>query len=305
MNIILVSGDLAKVKTLTVSRSQLALLATGLLVALALAAAGLQYLFLRHAAQGQSPLLQPLLASAAEEQQRQTESYVRGNLNAMAIRLGQMQAQLLRLDSLGERLAKLSGIKPGEFLFDQLPGRGGSVSALPAQDVTLPALARQMDELARQVDDRFDKLGMLESLVMHERLAKKMLPSIPPVANGWYSSGFGWRLDPFTGRNTFHEGVDFNAEAGTAIAAAAGGIVVYAERHPEYGNMVEVDHGNDMATRYAHASRLLVKVGDVVLRGQKIAEVGNTGRSTGTHLHFEVRHRGVPQNPSRFLQARN
>src|SRR5512134_2934343 len=238
MNIILVSGDLAKVRTLTVSRSQLVLLATGLMVALALAAAGLQYLFLRHGAQSQ--LLQPMGASVAEEQQRQTESYVRGNLNAMAIRLGQMQAQLLRLDSLGERLAKLSGIKPGEFLFDQLPGRGGSVSALPAQDVTLPVLARQMDELARQVDDRFDKLGVLESLVMHERLAKKMLPSIPPIENGWYSSGFGWRIDPFTGRNAFHEGVDFTAEAGTAIAAAAGGIVVYADRHPEYGNMVEV-----------------------------------------------------------------
>lgn len=305
MNIILVSADLGKVRSLTLSGSQLTMLGMTLVLGLFLVAAGIQYLLLRHAARSQSPLLQSLVASAAEAQQKQNESYLRENLNAMAVRLGQMQAQLLRLDSLGERLAKLSGIKPQDFFFDQVPGRGGALSLLPPRDLSMPDLNRQLDELASRMDDRFDTLGVLESVVMQDRVTKKMLPSVSPIDGGWYSSNFGWRIDPFSGKNAFHEGVDFTAEVGTPIQAAAGGIVVFSDQHPEYGNMIEIDHGNDLVTRYAHASKRLVKVGEVVLRGQKIAEVGNTGRSTGTHLHFEIRHKGVPQNPARFLQARN
>jgi murein DD-endopeptidase MepM/ murein hydrolase activator NlpD len=116
-------------------------------------------------------------------------------------------------------------------------------------------------------------------------------------------SAFGWRIDPFTGRSALHTGMDFQADAGTPILAAAGGVVVTQEYHPEYGNMVEIDHGNDLVTRYAHSSRVLVKKGDLVKRGQKIAEVGTTGRSTGAHLHFEVLSQGVPQNPEPFLVA--
>jgi murein DD-endopeptidase MepM/ murein hydrolase activator NlpD len=129
-----------------------------------------------------------------------------------------------------------------------------------------------------------------------------LLPSIPPVHTGFYSSNFGWRIDPFTGVSAMHEGVDFMADAGTPIYASAGGVVDYAALHPQYGNMVEIDHGNDIVTRYAHASKLLVKVGQVVRRGEKIAEVGSTGRSTGNHLHFEVRYKGIAQNPVRFLE---
>jgi murein DD-endopeptidase MepM/ murein hydrolase activator NlpD len=123
-----------------------------------------------------------------------------------------------------------------------------------------------------------------------------------PVEGGWHSSNYGWRIDPFTGQRTFHEGIDFMAEQGTAIRAAASGVVAYSDSHPQYGNMIEIDHGDGLITRYAHASKRDVKVGDVVLRGASIAEVGKTGRATGTHLHFEVRRRGAPQNPTRFLQ---
>jgi murein DD-endopeptidase MepM/ murein hydrolase activator NlpD len=305
MNIILVSGNLGKVRTLTVTASQLALAGFGLLLAVTLAVAAVQGLWLKQAAPFQDPAVQSLVSSVVEDQQRQSESQLRESLNAMAVRLGQMQAQLLRLDTLGERLARLSGFKPQDFMFDQVPGRGGSVSSLPAQDLTVPEFRRQLDDLAQRLDDRFDKLGVLESVLMRERVSKKMLPSVSPIENGWYSSNFGWRIDPFTGRNAFHEGVDFFAERGTPIMAAAGGIVVFSDHHPEYGNMVEIDHGNDLVSRYAHASRLSVTVGEVVLRGQRIGEVGSTGRSTGSHLHFEVRHRGVAQNPGRFLQARN
>jgi murein DD-endopeptidase MepM/ murein hydrolase activator NlpD len=142
----------------------------------------------------------------------------------------------------------------------------------------------------------------LETLLMQNTLSKRLLPSVAPITEGWYSSNFGWRIDPFTGNNAMHEGVDYMVQAGTPIYASAGGVVVYADYHPQYGNMVEIDHGNDIVTRYAHASKLLTKVGAVVRRGQVIAKVGSTGRSTGNHLHFEVRYKGLAQNPVRFLQ---
>ncbi len=127
--------------------------------------------------------------------------------------------------------------------------------------------------------------------------------SLPPVADIGYSSNFGYRIDPFTGENGFHEGVDFPADAGTPVVAAASGKVVFAGEQYQYGKMVKTDHGNGLVTRYAHASRLNVRDGDLVLRGQRVATVGSTGRSTGPHLHFEVRLNGVPQNPARFLRT--
>jgi murein DD-endopeptidase MepM/ murein hydrolase activator NlpD len=129
-----------------------------------------------------------------------------------------------------------------------------------------------------------------------------MLPSLVPATDAWYSSNYGWRIDPFTGKNAMHEGVDFIVPEGTEVYASAGGVVVYADYHPQYGNMVEIDHGKDIVTRYAHASKLLVKVGQMVRRGQEIARSGSTGRSTGPHLHFEVRYKSMPQNPVRFIQ---
>ena len=302
MNIILISNNSAKAKTLTFTGKHLVLLAAGFFFVSVLLAMVLNYLSLRYADKIDSPTLRTLVLSAQQEEHEKTQSYLRDSLNAMAVRMGQMQAHLLRLDSVGARLAELSGIKPQEFLFNEIPGQGGALSTLPAQDISLSEFSNQIQELSRALDDRSDKLGALESLLMEDRLKKKMVPSVMPIDAKWYSSGFGFRIDPFSGRRVFHEGVDFMAEVGTPVVAAAGGVVVYSDRHPEYGNMIDVDHGNDFVTRYAHASKRLVKVGQVVVRGQKIAEVGSTGRSTGPHLHFEVRHRGLPQNPSRFLK---
>lgn len=302
MNIILISNNLAKARTLTLTSTHFVLLAGAFFLAAVLLAMGLNYLSLRYADKIDSPSLRSLVLSVQQEEHQKTQSYLRDSLNAMAIRMGQMQAQLLRLDSVGERLAELSGIKPQEFLFKQSPGQGGVLPNLPSQDMTFVEFNNKIQELSRILDDRADKFGALDSVLMQDRLKKKMLPSIMPVSTRWYSSGFGVRIDPFTGRSVFHEGVDFTAATGTSIVAAAGGVVVYSDYHPEYGNMIDVDHGNDLVSRYAHASKRLVKLGQVVVRGQKIAEVGSTGRSTGPHLHFEVRHRGLPQNPSRFLK---
>jgi murein DD-endopeptidase MepM/ murein hydrolase activator NlpD len=302
MNIILVSERLARARTITLGLPQLALLGMGLMVSVVVAAAAMNFLILRVASDFNVPYLQTMLLSAQQEQHDKAQSYLRVNLNAMAVKLGQMQAQLVRLDTLGERLAKLAGFKPQDLVFGELPGRGGAISSLPSQDLSLGDFTRQLDSLTRQLDDRGDKLGILESLFTLDSAKKKLIPTMLPVEGGWYSSNFGWRIDPFSGQRAFHEGIDVMAEQGTTVRAAAGGVVVYSEFHPQYGNMIEIDHGNDLITRYAHASRRIVKVGDVVLRGVKIAEVGRTGRATGTHLHFEVRQRGAPVNPTQFLR---
>lgn len=286
MNIILVSKRLAKARTITLGLPQFMLLGLGMVVSVLALASAINYVMLRFAAELNVPYLQTILLSAQQEQHAKTESYLRENLNAMAVRLGQMQAQLVRLDTLGERLAKLAGFKPQDLVFSELPARGGAVSSLPPQDLSLGDFTRQLDMLTRQVDDRGDKLGVLESLFTLDSAKKKLVPTMLPVEGGWYSSNFGWRIDPFTGQRAFHEGIDVMAEHGTASRAAAGGVVVFSDVHPQYGNMIEIDHGNDLITRYAHASKRVVKVGDLVLRGAKIGEVGKTGRATGTHLHF-------------------
>lgn len=304
MQIIVVSNRLTNARSLSLSTPQLLLLAGVALGLATLLALGALYLSLRYANELKLPWLQPLVLAAQEQEARRAESYTRDNLNAMAVRVGQMQAQLVRLDALGERLATLAGIKPSEFRFSELPGRGGplvvnaSVKGLSMQD-----FEKQLQLIAGQMDNRSDSLDILEARLFDAKVKQKLMPTMQPVDTSWSSSSFGWRIDPINGTQAMHEGVDFIAETGTPIVAAAGGIVTSAEHHREYGNMVEIDHGNQFTTRYAHASRLLVKVGDVVQRGTKIAEVGATGRVTGPHLHFEVRYRGVAQNPTRFLQA--
>ena len=304
MNIIIVSGKLAKARalTLTLTTPHLAVGAVATLLGVLVLAFGLQYFMLRYASSIDSPLLTALVLNAQQEQNEKTQSYLRDSLNAMASKLGEMQAQMLRLDTLGERLARTAGFKPQEFMFDQAPGRGGAVSTLPTYDLSLGDLNRQVDLLTKQVDDRTEKLAILDALMIVDSAKKKLLPSISPVEGGLFSSNFGWRIDPFSGTRAFHEGMDFMAKSGTPAHAAAGGVVISSEFHPQYGNMVEIDHGNGLITRYAHLSKRDVKVGDVVLSRGRIGAVGNTGQSTGPHLHFEVRQNGTPLNPVRFLR---
>jgi len=303
VHIILVSSGLGGSKSLTLTHRHMfagVLLMGVLVLALTL---GLFWITVRHASdlKVQLPLLDSLVKSAQEAQQRKTEEFLRENLNAMAVKVGEMQAQLMRLDALGERLSALAGLKPGEFRFTEVPGRGGAVSS--AKDLSMAEFNRQLDQLGRQMENRTDSLGVLESQLFDAKVKKKLMPTIPPVDGSWSASSFGWRIDPFNGMLAMHEGVDFVVDVGTPVYAAAGGVVKFAGMHPQYGYMVEIDHGNDFTTRYAHNSKLLVKEGEVVQRGAKIAESGATGRATGPHVHFEVRYRGVAQNPARFLQA--
>jgi murein DD-endopeptidase MepM/ murein hydrolase activator NlpD len=301
VHIILVSDRLATARTITITLRHLVLAAVGLALTVLLLSSLFSYVTVRHAAEVRLPFLQSLLMSVREQETQKARDFMRENLNAMAVRLGQMQAQLMRLDTLGERLGQLSGIKATELKPADKPGQGGPL-VVPSKPLTPEDIQRQLDQLSRQLESKGDYLGLIESEMMDERVKKNQLPTALPVEAQWNASSFGWRIDPFTGEQAMHEGIDFSAPPGTPIRAAAAGIVVAAERHPFYGNMVEIDHGNDLVTRYAHASKLLVKEGALVKRGQKVAEVGSTGRSTGPHLHFEVRFKGAAQNPNRFLQ---
>jgi murein DD-endopeptidase MepM/ murein hydrolase activator NlpD len=302
MNIILVSDNLAKTRTLTLTHSRIVSLFIAAIAFAVLLCIAINYVTLRFAAQIKSPYLDNILLSAQQEEAQKNRVYLQENLNALAVRLGEMQAQLMRLDGVGEKLAKLAGLPLNEIKFDQPVGRGGALSSVPHRDLSLTEFSQQIQGLSRQLDDKSDQMGILESVLMQAHLAKKLVPSELPVVAGWHSSNFGWRIDPFTGQHAFHEGIDFVSAVGTPIHAAAGGVVIYSGLHPQYGNMIEIDHGNKLVSRYAHASKLYVKVGQVVLRGQKIGEVGSTGRSTGPHLHFEVRHNGAAQNPARFFK---
>ena len=301
MHIILVSDRMATARTITITARHLVLAVAGLVLTVLAVSSLFSYVTVRHAAEVRLPFLQSLLMSVREQETEKTQAFLRENLNAMAVRLGELQAKVMRLDMLGERLGQLSGIKSPEVKQIDKPGQGGPL-IVPSRPVTPDDLQRQLDQLSRQLESKGDYLGLIESELMDERVKRNQLPTALPVAAQWNASGFGWRIDPFTGEQAMHEGIDFIAETGTPIVAAAAGIVVTAERHPQYGNLVEIDHGNDLITRYAHASKLLVRHGALVKRGQKIAEVGSTGRSTGPHLHFEVRFKGAAQNPNRFLQ---
>lgn len=302
MHIILVSDRLATARSITLTWKHLWFGLFALMTSIVVLSSVFSYLTVRHAAEIRLPFLQDLLRTMDVDASQRSKSYVRENLNAMAVKLGEMQAQLLRLDGIGERLAGMAGIKLQELkaVETRADGRGGPL--LLASQMSPAELQRAVDLLAQQVEAKSDAMSLIESQLLEDRIRKNLLPTSLPVMAQWNASTYGWRIDPFTGERAMHEGVDFVAEPGTPIHVAAAGIVIRAETHPQYGNLIEIDHGKDITTRYAHASVILVKPGQLVRRGQLIARVGTTGRSTGPHLHFEVRVQGLAQNPDRFLR---
>jgi murein DD-endopeptidase MepM/ murein hydrolase activator NlpD len=302
VQIILISDRLAKARSVTISKRHLLGMALFSLTMICAGSVGLYWLTLRYASEVPLPGLQRLLLSAQEAESERSRSFVQQNLNAMAVKLGEMQAQLTRLDALGERLSSNAGVR--DIRFTEAPGLGGaSPTLLPPQNLSLAEFSEKLALLSRQVESRNDLLGVLDAQLFEQAVKKRLLPTMMPVAAVYNASSFGRRIDPFTGQWAMHEGIDFLADQGSAVVAAAAGVVIFSGFHPQYGYVVDIDHGNDLVTRYAHCSKLFVREGDVLQRGRKIAESGSTGRSTGPHLHFEVRYRGSAQNPAKFLEA--
>jgi murein DD-endopeptidase MepM/ murein hydrolase activator NlpD len=226
---------------------------------------------------------------------------MRARADAIAIQLGDMKAHLIRLDALGQRLTAMAGIKSTEFNFGHDPPQGGPDTDAPGTRPRIGNLSTMLKRLQGQIDRRDSQLSALENVILSRQLGQEIHPEGRPVNIGYISSPFGWRIDPFTGRYELHEGIDFAAPMGTPIHAVAAGIVTWAGPRGGYGNLVQIDHGNGFSTRYGHASKILVHVGETVQRGDVIALVGSTGWSTGPHVHFEVLKNGVEINPARFV----
>ncbi len=305
MQIILLHPRLTQARSVTLTRIHVMVAALFFILIVLASAVLLHYLIFRYAGNIKLPYMADIATAATQDESGRKDKFLKENLAVMAVKLGEMQAQLVRLDALGERVQGLSGVKPEEFNFKEKPGRGGVDTSATSQNgvMSISEFQKLLDAMARDVEHRFDYMNVVETTLMTDKIKSKLLPTIQPVNVSYNASGFGRRIDPFSGRTAFHEGIDFPSPVGTPIVAAAGGVVIAAEYHPEFGNMLDIDHGNDIVTRYAHASRLLVKVGDIVRRGQHVADIGSTGRSTGAHLHFEVHVKGVAQDPHKFLLA--
>ncbi len=299
MHLIITDAWLAKSRAIYLSGTRLVVAGFVAALALMVVAAGLyHWVFLKGAREGW-PVIGALVKLMVKDEFEQRDRFMRENLDVMAKRLGEMQAKMMQLEALGERVSGLAGVNPGEI--KSTLGSGGAL--VGSRSLTMEELQATLADLDKLTDQRVDLMTVMESRLFDQKIKKLMVPTQQPVVGGVLGSSFGWRIDPVNGQSALHTGLDFPASQGTTILAAAGGVVVVQEYHPAYGNMLEIDHGNDLVTRYAHTSRVLVKKGDLIKRGQKIAEVGSTGRSTGSHLHFEVLVQGVFQDPQKFLLA--
>ncbi len=253
----------------------------------------------------------PVIAAAeirealARERERVREEKLRlqADMDALALRLGRLQGEVLRLEGLGERLVEVARLDKDEFDFDSPPGQGGPEEAGVA--VTEPRdLLAELDRIDARLESYERQFRVLESVLSERELKRAVRLSGRPVRHGWISSRYGRRTDPFTGRKAWHHGVDIAGRQGSEIVAVAAGVVTWAGERSGYGKLVEINHGNGYVTRYGHNSAILVRKGDRVEKGQPIARMGSTGRSTGPHVHFEVLRHGKTVNPARFLARR-
>ncbi|MCG6965165.1 MAG: M23 family metallopeptidase [Chromatiaceae bacterium] len=227
----------------------------------------------------------------------------RAHLDALALRIAQLQARLMRLDALGDRLVEVGKLDKEEFDFASPPPIGGIDDSLSADAQSTSDLSVDMERISSLLADREDKLTALEDLLMNRELKAEARPSGRPLKKGWMSSGFGKRIDPFKGSKSFHRGLDFAGKRGSDVIAVASGVVVRSEKASGYGNLVEIKHANGYSTLYGHNKENLVHPGDVVSKGQTIALLGSTGRSSGPHVHFEVHKDGKIIDPLRIVRS--
>lgn len=299
MQLIITDAWLAKSRAIHLSGMQLvAALAASAFVVMLLSLGVYHWVVLKGARESW-PIIGSMFRVLTKEDMAQRDRFLRENLDLMARRLGEMQAKLSQLESLGERVSVLAGAPAATA--SQSAGAGGAL--VSPRSLSMAEVQDAMADLELLTVQRTQALTSLETALFDLKMKRILLPTQKPVLDSAIGSPFGWRIDPITGASALHTGLDFPALSGTPIYAAAGGIVVAQNFHPEYGNMIEIDHGNDVLTRYTHSSRVWAKKGDLVKRGQKIAEVGTSGRSTGPHLHFEVWVAGLPQDPQKFLDA--
>ena len=305
MKFILINND-GPSKTVEIGRWT-RLFVSAFLIGLPVSLAGLSYEFGMKKGLARAQAAEETLA--AEEARERAEALAdmaveaERRLESMTLLLAELQSRVTRLDAVGMNLTQSAGLEPGEFNFDMAPALGGPLmtSQEDAREL-IPALEGELFALSTALDDREVQLDILSELIQGEQVKSDATPSGRPILSGWLSSRYGTRIDPFSGKKAWHEGVDFAGKAGSNIVAVASGVVSWSGERYGYGKMVEVAHGDGVITRYAHNKENLVKVGDMVRRGDVVALMGNSGRSTGPPVHFEVHKNGRPVDPASYLR---
>ncbi len=307
MNVVIFGRGFGKPRQVNLSGRTAALFALLIVGFLGIAAFAGGYIYSAHTGSGVSFNEVASLTDELESQRRAiatTRQQTEDTLDAISIRLGQMNARIIRLDALGRRLTVMAGLGEGEFDFDSVPAIGGpEEEPFPTGSaVAVPEVLYAMQELNDQLNNREAQLGVLESMLLDQHLSDRVYPQGRPVKSGWMSSYFGRRTDPFTGKPANHQGVDFAGTSGAEVIAVADGVVTWSSPRYGFGKLIEINHGNGYATRYAHNSENLVSVGEEVRNGQTVALMGDTGRATGPNLHFEVLQNGRRVNPVTFIR---
>ena len=306
MKFILINND-GPSKTVGIGRWT-RLFVSAFLIGLPVSLAGLSYEFGMKKGVARAQAAEETLA--AEEARERAEALAdmaveaERRLESITLLLAELQSRVTRLDAVGMNLTQSAGLEPGEFNFDMAPALGGPLmtSQEDAREL-IPALEGELFALSTALDDREVQLDILSELIQGEQVKSDATPSGRPILSGWLSSRYGTRIDPFSGKKAWHDGVDFAGKAGSNIVAVASGVVSWSGERYGYGKMVEVAHGDGVITRYAHNQENLVKVGDMVRRGDVVALMGNSGRSTGPHVHFEVHKNGRPVDPASYLRS--
>ena len=305
MNIIVINSRRGHSRTLPVPRHWPWLLAAVFVLLPALIGVGAYQLVYHVSDQPEyTPLMTARFADQLNEQEKalsELDQLSQEQFRALTLKLAQAQARLVRLDALGERLVEVADVGSDEFDFSTVPGLGGPETADEGTSYELPSFMEAVDQMAATLERRERQLDILEDLLADKQIEDQTWLSGRPLTKGWMSSRFGRRSDPFTGRVAWHKGVDFAGKEGTPIVATGSGVVTFSGVKSGYGKMVELNHGNGITTRYGHAVELLVEPGEIVRTGDVIAKVGNSGRSTGPHVHYEVLKNGAQVNPQPYI----
>jgi len=309
MNIIFVGRNHGKSRTLKLGNRQLVLIVLMIVVLMSIVfASGYQLKGVLLGKDQQATALNPETIALWEQEladQYAEVAYIKRlsqeQVDALTLRMGDMQARLLRLDALGLRLTEVAKLNNGEFDFSSPPALGGPVESEVTESYRMPELKESLDQLAQQITDREQKLEVIDELFVNRNIQNELFIAGRPITWGWMSSAYGYRTDPFNGKRAWHAGVDFAGKEDSDIIAVASGVVTWSGDRYGYGNLIEINHGNGYTTRYAHCKELFAKVGDVVEKGQVIAAMGSTGRSTGPHVHYEVLRNGKPINPKKYI----
>ena len=305
MNIIVLNSKRGHSRTLPVPRHWPWMLAGVFLLLPVLVAVGTYQLIYHVSDQPEfTPVMTERFAEQLHEQQlalADLDQLSQEQFRALTLKLAQAQARLVRLDALGERLVEVADVGSDEFDFSTIPGLGGPESADEGASYELPSFMEAVDQMTATLERRERQLEILEDLLADRQIEDQTWLSGRPLSKGWMSSRFGRRSDPFTGRVAWHKGVDFAGKVGTPIIATGSGVVTFSGERSGYGKMVEINHGNGITTRYGHAAELVVESGEIVRTGDTIAKVGNSGRSTGPHVHYEVLKNGAQVNPQPYI----